>query len=102
MKIRILIGKVFGDDHFISIAFPDGRAAVLSLVSNNVVIYDGGKAYRAELKPVDSSDIDFYLPIEGEIRGGNFTARRIVEDGRMFIVVGDKRYEVGKVLEVEV
>ena len=99
MKIRILIGKVFGDDHFISIAFPGGRAAVLSLVSNGVMIYDGGKAYRAELKPVDSSDIDFYLPLEGEIHG---TARKVVEDGRMFIIVGDKRYEVGKVLEVEV
>lgn len=100
MKIRVLVGRVFGDDYFISIAFPDGRVAVLSLTSNNVVIRDGGGTYRAELVPADSLDIDYYLPLEGEIRGG--VAKRVVEGGKMYIVVGDRTYEVGKVFDIEI
>lgn len=102
MKIRIAAGRVFGDDYFVSLALPDGRVVVISLFGNGIVVYDGGKAYKAELKPMGPSDIEFYLPLEGQFTINGHPVRRVVEGEKMFLIVGERRYEVGKVAELEI
>lgn len=99
MKIRILIGRLFGDDDFISIAMPDGRVVALSLLSDNIIVYKGDKAYIAELRLAVLPDIQFYLPTEGEVKEG---IRRMVEGGRMYLVAGSNKVEVGKIVDVEI
>ncbi|AFA40153.1 hypothetical protein Pogu_2126 [Pyrobaculum oguniense TE7] len=99
MKIRILIGKVFGDDDFISVTMSDGRAVVLSLLSDTIIVYKGDKAYVAELRPADLPDVQFYLPTEGEVKEG---IRKVVEGDRMYLVAGNYKVEVGKIVDVEI
>lgn len=95
MKARVLVGRVF-EDEFVSVQLQDGRVVVISDI---IAVYDKNtkRAYKAVLAPAEFGDVELYTPDNEETP----RFKKIIENGKAKVIVFDKEYEIGRVVEVE-